>query len=199
MTDKNLYIAKENSVDIEWVIVETCSKYYEDEADVYVYENEKTSPNKSINKGFAAANGEYVVFLANDVTVCPMWVDYLLDCFKYSDCGIASLGNNEHRDVVKDEIKEDLYFTVCMMKKEDAWFDPFFTKIYDDTDLIFRLYTQGKKFYKNLNGFVNHKTHSTYGEYCGDKEEYDRSQNYFRSKWSEYSNDSFYKKLAGIK
>lgn len=197
MTDINLYHAKcsSNRVD-EWVIVETCSHYYLDEADTYIYEKNKTSPNKSIDRGFRIASGDFVVFLANDVTVCSKWIEYLLECFEKEDCGIASLGNNEHKDVESFRIVEDLYFSVCMVRKEDAWFDPYYNKIFDDTDLCFRLHLQGKKFYKNLKGIVKHKPHSTYGKYCGDQEEYIRSKEYFAKKYIQYKDDPLYKKFV---
>lgn len=200
MTDSNLYIAKTSTkVDAEWVIVETGSSNYLDEADIYIYEKNRTNPNISINRAFHAASGDYVVFLGNDLTVCNKWLEYLIECFeKKGDCGIASLGNNEHGDIHEDSIVEGLYFSVCMMKKEDAWFDPNYTFIFDDTDLVFRLHTQGKKFYKNLKGYANHRPHSTLGSFGGNKEEYERSRQYFIHKYSEYKDDSFYKKLAGV-
>ncbi len=200
MTDSNLYIAKASThLDVEWVIVETESSHYINEADIYIYEKDKTNPNDSINRAFKVCSGDYVVFLANDVKVCNNWLEYMVECFeKHSDCGIASLGNNEHGDFFEDRIIESLYFTVCMMKKEDAWFDPFYTKVFDDTDLVFRMYLQGKRFYKNLKGFVNHKAHSTYGKFCGDGQEYERSRMYFVDKYKEYKDDQFFKKLAGV-
>lgn len=197
MTDKNLHIAKTaTKLDLEWIIVETGSRYYENEADVYIHEPVRTTPNKSMNAGFKACKGDYVIFLSNDVTVCDEWVEKMLECFKHPDCGIASLGNNEHRDLHADEIIESLYFAVAMMKKEDAWYDPQYNRVWDDTDLVMRLHTKGKKFYKNLLGIVHHKQHATMGEYAGDKAEYEKSRKYFIDKWSEYESDPFFQKLA---
>ncbi len=198
MTDKALYLAKTRTkVHAEWVIVETGSNYYADEADVYVHEKTRTTPNKSMNAGFKACTGDYVVFMSNDIMVCDGWIEKMCDCFyKRTECGIASLGSNEHGDIPRDEIIEQMFFSVCMLKKEDAWYDPFYKCIWDDTDLVMRLYTQGKKFYKNLNGLIYHKPHSTMGEYGGDTKEYNRCQSYFIDKYKDFKDDPFFKKLA---
>lgn len=198
MTDKVLYLAKARTkAHLEWVIVETCSNYYRDEADVYIHEKDRTTPNMSMNAGFKACSGDYVIFLSNDVVVCDNWVDYMTECFTiHNDCGIASLGNNEHGDVPQDKIIEQLYFAVCMMRKEDAWYDSYYKCIWDDTDLCMRLHSQGKKFYKNLKGLIYHKPHATMGEYGGNKQEYDRCQDYFVNKWQAHKNEPMFRRLA---
>lgn len=185
-------------VPFKLVIVETCSTHFVDYADVHIYEREKTDCNKSVNGGFGYCNTDYVVFIGNDVFVEDGWLECLLECFDRPDCGIATLGNNEHRDIRKNQISEGIYFSICMLKKEDAWFDPFYTYIFDDTDLIFRIYTSGRKSYKNHNCVVEHQPHSTYGKFCGNKEEYERSRQYFIGKWKEFSHLPLYRKFAGI-
>jgi GT2 family glycosyltransferase len=150
-----------------------------------------------MNAGFKACSGDYVIFLSNDVIVCENWVEYLSECFaKYPDCGVASLGNNEHGDIPHDEIKQEMYFAVCMLRKEDAWLDPNYTRGWDDTDLCMRTYMQGKRFYKNLKGLVYHKPHSTTGKYAGDRAEYERCKDYFVKKWKAHNNEPMFRKLA---
>jgi GT2 family glycosyltransferase len=198
MADANLYRAKTNTeVPLEWVIVESGSERYENEANIYIHEPERTTPNIAVNKGFKACTGDYVIFFSTDTEVSDKWVEHMLECFKHhSDCGIASLGNSEARDKHKNEIVEGLFFSVCMMKKEDAWLDPEYTCVFDDTDLIFRLHLQGKKFYKNLNGYVHHRPHSTLGDFGGNRTEYLRSLEYFKNKYKKYSDDKWYKKFT---
>jgi glycosyltransferase involved in cell wall biosynthesis len=198
MTDKVIYLAKARTrAHLEWVIVETGSSYYADEADVYIHERERTTPNASMNAGFKACSGDYVIFLSNDVIVCENWVELMSECFlKRLDCGIASLGNNEHGDIPRKEIVPEMYFAVCMMKKEDAWYDPFYKRVWDDTDLCMRMYINGKKLYKNLAGLVYHKPHSTMGEYAGDRAEYERCRDYFVNKWQAHKNEREFKRLA---
>lgn len=203
MSDANLLHAKAmTSLDVEWIIVETESQYYRDLADIHIYERNKTTPTDSVNRAFACASGKYVVFLANDVKVCDNWIEKMYECFsKYSDCGLASLGNNEHADPTDDVIIDEghrFYFSVCMLSREDAWFDPKFPYNFADTDLVFRLHTQNKKFYKNLSGHVFHKPHSTYGRFCGDTKDYQESRQRFLDKHNSYLNDPFYQILGGV-
>jgi GT2 family glycosyltransferase len=197
MTDKNLMMAKTRTKsDLEWVIVESGSNYYEHEADIYIHEPVRTNPTTACNKGFKACTGDYVIFLSNDVEVCENWAELMLQCFTNEDCGIGSLGNSEAQDRIQNRIEEGLFFSVCMLKKEDAWLDPQYTRVFDDTDLIFRLHTQGKKFYKNLSGYVHHKPHTTLGEYGGDMVEFMFSKEYFKDKYKEYSSDPWYRRFT---
>jgi GT2 family glycosyltransferase len=198
MTDKNLYLAKSlDNTEVEWVIVETGSNFYEDEAGIYIHEETRTTPNISCNKGFKACSGKYVVFLSNDIVTCKDWIIKMKECFdRFKDCGIASLGNNESFDVEENSIVEGIFFSVCMMKKEDAWFDANYNRVFDDTDLLFRLYLQDKKFYKNLSGLIYHKPHSTLGQYAGDVIEFERSKKYFEKKYENYKHTDLYKRFT---
>lgn len=201
MTDKNLYHAKKKtSLECEWIIVETCSDFYINEADVYIHERKQTTPNISINRAFAACTGDYVAYLSNDVTVCDGWIEKMLKCFEEKeDCGIASLGNNEHNDPTEDRIAESFYFSTCLLKRSDAWYDPFYKRIFQDTDLAFNLHLQGKRFYKNLAGQVYHKPHATYGKFAGDLNDYETSREYFKKKYINHKEDDLYKIFAGIR
>lgn len=180
----------------ELIIVETGSEYFLDEADIYICEKKKTNPNTSVNRGFKACNSDYVVFIGNDVFVDDEWLESLVKCFDIKDCGIATLGNNEHNDYKQKKIVEEIYFSICMVKKEDAWLDSHYTYIFDDTDMIMRIYLSGRKCYKNLNSIVIHTPHSTYGKFCGNKEEYEKNRKYFKNKFNKHSDHPIYKRLA---
>ena len=184
-------------IPFELVIVETGSKNFVGLADVYVHEKKRTCPNRSVQRGFDCCKSDYVVFVGNDVFVGDDWLESLLECFNLPDCGIATLGNNEHGDVKADEIKESIYFSICMFKKEDAWFDPEYRFVFDDTDMIFRIYVSGRKCYKNLHTIVQHVAHSTLGEFGGDIKEYFRSREYFKLKWASYTTIPLYKTFVG--
>jgi len=199
MTLKCIELMKRTSVNYELVIVETESNYFNEYADIYLYEKIKENPNRSINRAFNVCDGEFIVFIANDVFVCEDWLEYMLDCFSSKDdCGIASLGISEHKDSIKNEIVESLCFSVCMMKNEDAWFDPEYKVVFDDTDLAFRLHIEGKKFYKNLNGYAVHNPHTTIGEFGGDINEFNRSREYFINKYIKYNDNSLYQVFSGV-
>lgn len=198
MTDKCISLAK-STTDIkpEWVIVETGSQYYIDEADVYIHERERTTPNASINRGLHIASGDVVVFLANDVFVSDRWLDCLLDCFyAQKDCGLASLGTTEFNQTQKNEIIERVYFSVCMFKKKDAWLDPNYDNLFDDSDMIMRIYARGEKCYQNLNCIVEHKPHSTYGAPDLMSEKSLAQRRYFENKWQGFKDHPAYKLFA---
>lgn len=201
MTDKNLQIAKSSTwLNCEWVIVETGSSHYIDEADIYIYEKSRTKSMTSHNRAFYACSGDLVVYLANDVTVCDGWVEKMLECFEIkSDCGIASLGNSEHGDAVLDEIIEGFYFSVSMFPKKYAWYPQEYGSNFLDTDLAFRVRIDGGKFYKNLEGHVLHKPHTTVGKFSGDFNDYERCRLHFIDKYKEYAEDPWYKIFGGIK
>ena len=190
-------LRSKTNVPFELVIVETGTEYFLDDADIYIQEKRKTNPNTSINRAFRCCNSDYIVFVGNDVFVDNDWLYSLIECFQVNDCGIATLGNNEHKDVKRDDIVESIYFSICMFKKEDAWLDSGYTYIFDDTDMIFRIYLSGRKCYKNLNCIVTHNPHSTYGKYCGDMEEYNRSKEYFKERYKDHQNHKLYKVFLG--
>lgn len=197
MTRKCLDLAKKTTYEnVEWVIVETGSDYFIDDADVFVFERNKTTPNDSINRGFKNCSGDYVVFLSNDVFVEENWLHCLLDCFKIEDCGGATLGSNEHNDVKQDTIKEFPYFPIAMVRKEEAWFDSEYKNFWDDTDLIMRIYSKGKKFYKNLNSICKHLNRQTQVPIQQISEEYEECKNHFINKWGQYKDTKIFKRLA---
>ena len=53
--------------DVEYVIVETESDYFKDYADIHIYEAERSTATKSINRAFRVSSGDHVVLLTNDV------------------------------------------------------------------------------------------------------------------------------------
>ena len=182
----------------ELIIVETESQYFIEDADIYVYEKHRTCPNRSVQRGFDCAKSDFVVFVGNDVFVDDNWLECLLECFEHRyDCGIATLGNSEHNDTKQNAFPESIYFSICMVRKRDAWFDDNYRFIFDDTDMIFRIYQSGHKCYKNLNCIVQHKPHSTLGEWGGDREEYERSRQYFAEKWKHCLTHPLYKQFVG--
>lgn len=184
-------------IPFELVIVETCSKNFINMADVFIYEKQRTCPNRSVSRGFDACRSDYVVFVGNDVFVDDGWLEALIEPFegvrKKEDCGISTLGNSEHKDIKEDAIEEGIYFSICMLRKKDAKFDEFYRFVFDDTDLIFSIYASGRKCYKNLNCIVQHHPHTTLGEFGGNKVEYERSREYFKNKWKEYTTLPLYK------
>lgn len=186
MTMKCLDHARKNTkLPFELVIVETGSQYLIDEADIYVYEKEITTPENSHNKGFKVATGEYIVLLTNDVFVGEEWLEKMLECFRLPWCGLATIGskNNEKRK----EIKEDYWFDVAMIRKEvfdrAGYYDERFIGSWPDSDLLVRAYKLGYKMYRNFDCIANgDETQTTVGLHKDHKYNYEIGRELFRKK-----------------
>lgn len=149
----------------ELVIVETCSDYLKDYADVHIYEKERTDVNKSVNRSFKCASGKYIAQLTNDVFVGENWLECLKDCFQKKDCGIATLASTESGNKKEDKIIEEIYFPLAMIPQwlfaKIGYFDEDFKMYWADADFIVRTYEAGFKIYRNYNCVVDHKPGST--------------------------------------
>jgi len=180
----------------ELVIVETETEYLEDYADIYIHEEKRTTATKSINRGFSVCSGDYVVLLTNDVLVSDLWLEKLLECFKgKSDCGIATLGTTQLKHSKHDEIKEGIWFSLAMFKKQDEYFDERFVNSWDDTDFIMRQYIQGKKMYRNYGCIVEHDPGQTQYDKKDHMINYRKNMNLFKEKYKEYKDTDMYKLL----
>jgi GT2 family glycosyltransferase len=167
MSVKCISLAKKyTALNYETIIVETGSDCLRDEADIHIYEKDKTTATRSMNNGFKIARGDYVVLLTNDVYVTNKWLECLLDCFKLKDCGAATLASNQFNHVKEDKIEEGNWFSVAMIKREVfdkiGYFDEDFTGIFDDTDWLLRMYKAGWRMYRNFNCVVEHLVGQTH-------------------------------------
>lgn len=163
MTYKCIENALDNTkMDFELVVVETCSEYFKEYADVHIYEKTRTFPARSINRAFHCCYGDFVVLLTNDAMVGNGWLERLVECFeKREDCGLATLASNQFNHSKEDKIEEGIWFSVAMMKKRAEYFDERFKITWNDTDLIMRIYAEGKKMYRNFNCIVEHNNPGT--------------------------------------
>ena len=184
-------------LDFETIIVETETNHLEDYADVYIHEAVKTTATKSINRGFQAASGEYIVLLTNDVLVDDRWLECLLECFqKREDCGIATLATTQFNHEKEDKIQEGVWFSLAMFTKQDKYFDEEYVNSWDDTDFIMRQYIQGKKSYRNYNCVVVHEPGQTHYESPDHKKNFDRNKELFISRYNQYEDMPIYKLLT---
>ena len=166
MSIRCLDMARKNTkLPYELVIVETCSDYLRDYADVHIYEKERTDVNKSSNRSFKCASGEYIVGLTNDVFVGEDWLECLVKCFEIPDCGIATLASTESGNKKEDKIVEEVYFPLVMFSKQlfdkIGYFDEEYKMYWADADFMVRTYEAGFKMYRNYNCVVEHKPGST--------------------------------------
>lgn len=197
MTVRCLEAAKtKTKVDFETVIVETESKYFRDYADVHIYEKKRSSPTKSMNRGFKCSSGDVVVLLTNDVMVSEGWLECLLDCFKISDCGLSTLATTQFQMQKQNTIAEGIWFSVAAIPKEDAWFDESYDGAWDDSDLIMRVYQKGKKMYRNWNCVVEHSPGTTLYAEAAHNTRLSHGKATFQRKWLGHEKDWIYNVLV---
>jgi len=170
MTIRCINTAKQTTkIPFELIIVETGSSYFGDLSDIYIQEKERTTTTISINRGWKISNREWKVYLSNDVFVKDGWLECLLDCFKKPDCGVATLATSQHNHKKQDSIIEAIWFSLAMIPQrifdKVGYFDEQYPGVFDDTDLLLRIYEVGYKEYMNFNCVVDHIPGSTvYGD-----------------------------------
>lgn len=177
----------------ELVIVETVTEYLKSYADVYIWEREKTNSTISIDRGFQCARADKVVLLTNDVVVDENWLEHLLECFEIPDCGLSTLATTQFHMQKRDLIAEGIWFSVAMIPKDEAWFDPHFLGgSWDDTDLIMRTYLRGKRMYRNWRSVVSHAPGQTHYSNPAHQETFEKNRAYFFEKWRGYKSMPIY-------
>jgi GT2 family glycosyltransferase len=129
--------------------------------DKYLSFNPPIGGVREINRGIDCATGDYIVFTGNDVIVPPHWdTELLLPFERFKDCGISTLAAKEPGVFIGppapvDLIVEGMFSPFCMFKK--GWkYDESFERIYQDSDLVMRMYDQGLRAYRNCRTHVLH-------------------------------------------
>lgn len=190
--------ALENTrISFELIIVETGTDYLEDYADHYIYEEHKTTATKSINRGFKAARGDFVVLLTNDVLVDYLWLECLLECFdKHSDCGISTLATTQHNHSKEEKIAEGIWFSLAMFRNQEEYFDEKFVNSWDDTDFIMRHYLRGLKMYRNYKCLVEHEAGQTASLEPDCESNFIKNRDRFIEKYKDHKDTRIYKILT---
>ncbi len=166
MTTRCIKTARETTkLPFELIIIETGTDYFGDLADVYIQEKQQTTTTISINRGWKVSNKDWKVYLSNDVFVKENWLECLLDCFKIPDCGVATLATSQLNHKKQDSIIEAIWFSLAMIPQyifdKVGYFDEQYPGVFDDTDLLLRIYQAGYKEYMNFNCVVDHTPGST--------------------------------------
>lgn len=164
---KTLRINAENPKNFQLVVVEAGGEHFADRPDLwidkYIAFNPPIGGVKELNAGIDVADGDFVVFTGNDIFVPPAWDTLLLEPFdKYPDCGISSLAAKESGvatigppEKILGLIVEGMYSPFCMWRNK--WrMDEAYHKIYQDSDLVMRMYQKGLRAYRNCGGHVFH-------------------------------------------
>lgn len=197
MTLKCIDLAKNKTkLKFNTVIVETCSSYLQEYADVYIYEKERTTADISINRAFSSCRGKYVVLLTNDSFVSDNWLESLLECFdKREDCGAATLASTQFGHAKQDVIAEGIWCSVFMTYRKFANFDENYVNSWEDSDMLMNIYSSGLKMYRNFNSIVEHTPGQTVYQDKLTQENYEKNRAYFTNKWKD-SNLHIYKVLT---
>ena len=129
--------------------------------DKYFNFNPKIGGIKETNHGIRAATGDFILTTGNDVIVPPHWDTELLRCFEErKDCGMAALsaaepGANIGPSEPLDMIVEGMY-SPCNLFRRGWEYDESYARIYQDSDLILRMYEAGLRSYRSCRARVHH-------------------------------------------
>lgn len=202
-TDKQLALSiqcleatKKTKIPYETVIVETETNYLQEYADFHLFERAKTTATKSINRGFGLCSGNYVCLLTNDVIVEEGWLEALIDCFNKEDCGLSTLATTQLGHKKENRIDEGIWFSLALMPKKYAQFSEEYINSWDDTDLIMRVYLDGKKMYRNYNVVVEHLPGQTQYQDPGHLENFAKNRQIFTEKYKDHKNTRIYEILT---
>lgn len=187
MTIRCIKRARETTkIPFELVIVETQTDYFKDLADVYIWEREKTTATVSINRALKSCNKDWIVLLTNDVIVDEGWLEALFECFKEKDCGISTLGSTQFNHQKENKIEEGNWWSIVLFPswifEKVGYFDERFKGVWDDTDLLIRIYKAGYRMYRNFNVIVEHPTESHQYNKQEHRENYNEGQKLFYEK-----------------
>lgn len=189
---------RKTKVPFETVIVETGTNEFSAYADIHIWERNKTTATKSMNRGFRCTSGSYAALLTNDVIVDENWLEHLIQPFEqFPDCGISTLACDQLGLEKKDEISEGIWFGCALMPKEDAWFDELFVGSWDDSDLIMRAYLKNRKMYRNFRSVVHHKPGQTHYADPKHQENFLKNREYFIQKHMQFKESRIFQILVG--
>jgi GT2 family glycosyltransferase len=179
------------------IIVETCSDYLEDYADIHIYEKNRTTADKSINRAFFCCDSQYTVLLTNDVMVSDGWLEALLEPFQLKeDCGISTLASDQFGHFQENKIEEGIWGSVFMIPSQYAMFDEKYVNSWEDSDLWMQMYLRGYKMYRNFNCVVSHNPGQTVYADKMTQDNYEKNRAYFLKKWENHKDTRIYKILT---
>jgi len=193
--------------DFELVVVEATDTYFdprprssgdlEDRTirglriDNYLNFNPKIGGVREINRGIQVCSGEFIVTTGNDVIVPQHWDTQLLRCFEErKDCGLAALSACEPGAVIGptqplDMIVEGMYSPFNMFRK--GWeYDESYIRVYQDSDLVMRMYEAGLRSYRSCRAHVHHLLRMTNDsvDTAAHNEQLGKDEQLFYARWS---------------
>lgn len=151
------------SIPFELVIAEAVGCELADECDRYHHNMEKGFANADMNSAMDLAQGEITVVLTNDVFVKEGWLEAVLACFDIEDCGMASLGTSDHKEVSTPIILEGLWCPLMAIpNRPDFRFNAeMFPSYWGDSDFVMTVYNAGLRAYRNRVVICDHLGRAT--------------------------------------
>lgn len=153
------------------------------DTDIYQVLSSPLSFVQQLNKGLELCTADYVVHTADDIFVNPGWLEAMLACFKITDCGVATLASTDLPPPFSQKAKaivEGIYgphmmFRRCWERLDKALmntelggaakrFDPRYSGIFSDSDLIMAHYAAGLRSYRNHEVLIDHLNKATYNQ-----------------------------------
>lgn len=123
---------------------------------LWVAEPTTDGPNQDANRALALCKAPKVVYTGNDVFVRDGWLEALLECFQHPDCGAATLASRDLKHHTRPTIAEGIYGPFMMFDRSQSFDADTFPSAFGDSDLIMRLYAQGKRQYRNWRVVIEH-------------------------------------------
>lgn len=152
----------------ELVVVEAVHHYFEStgpehplHVEKYINFPQKIGQVREINAGVDAATGDLIVFTGNDLIAPPHWDTELRRPFElFRDCGASSISAFEPGARVGPPAAMDLYvegmYSPFMAFRKGWRYDEAYQRVYQDSDLIMRMYDKGLRAYRSCRVHAHH-------------------------------------------
>lgn len=147
----------------ELIIVESNGNYGNTlpEVDHHIDVKQPKGYSAEWNEGADVASGDYIVHIGMDIIVQSRWLEALLECYDYHDCGVASLACTEPGAAVGPlepmrSINEGWYGPLMMLPPDCRLDAKAFPGLGSDSDLILRQYAKGLRAYRNNSVVCHH-------------------------------------------
>lgn len=149
------------------IIVETLSDHFVNDCNTHLMRTAREGATKDINYGLELVTTNRVVYTGNDVFVRPGWLEAHLEVWdRFPDCGASTLASADLKGMPgkqADFIGEGIYGPHMMFESKYRFDEKIFPANFADTDLITRIYRDGKRMYRNHKVVIEHLNQQTMG------------------------------------
>ena len=179
--------------EFELIVVEAEGDYFKNSnlgLDKYLNFSPKIGGVREINAGIRVSTGEFIVTAGNDVIVPEHWDTHLLRCFEErKDCGLAALSAFEPGAIIGPPTPvpmmiEGMYSPFNMFRR--GWeYDESYLRVYQDSDLVMRMYEAGLRSFRSCYASVHHLLRMTNDtvDTAAHNEQLGKDEKLFYSRW----------------